>query len=962
MGKDSHEITRLMDASGRSLTVLRRQLSTVRALRVPAWAADAEIAASLVPLLFVGAWNSANETDTASLSLLSGDRPYAELEKEIQHLTQLNDAPLWSIGTMRGVVSKIDLLYAIAGSVTAVDLHRFFSMAGIVLGEDDPALDLEESQRWAASLHGKVRKFSGAFREGISETLVLLATHGRSLFKSRLGVDTEVEAARVVRDLLPTPLKLRTLEANDRDLPLYAEAAPDEFLSIIERDLRSEAPTVLALLRPADVSIFGQGTSRTGLLWALENLCWNPTTLPRAALVLARLALVEINDNWVNKPINSLQAVFSAWMPQTAADHQQRVDLVRKLADKFPDVAWKICVAQFDLHGGIGHYSHKPRWRSDGYGFGEPFPTWGPIQQFTREMVKLALSWNHHSLAMLRDLVERLENLADADQARVWGLIEVWAKAGASDADKASLREKIRVSTVRRRKIAHARKEEAPKAAAANAAYAALEPKDLLNKHAWLFREAWVEESAQEIEDIEDVNQHDFREREERIRALRTKALQEIASQTGLPGILELARRGKASSVIGSLAASAVLSRPELQDLLRLALAPIMSGAEDVQANKGLIVGALHAMGDNNQRETLLKSVAGNSEEAMVQLLLLAPFRRSIWKLVDELGEAARDQYWLHARPDWIFDSDDENNEGVERLLKAKRSRAAFSCVRLAPDKVDPELLFRLLSEMPKEGNDKQGDYTVSHHDFEAAFKIVNDCATLTLDQKAGLELAYIEVLSRSWGRGEHYGIPNLERYVERHPEMFVHAVVWAYRRKDGAADPPEFTVAPENTKALAERGYHLLEAIERIPGHDPLGELRSDRLAKWIGTVRQLSAELGRRDIADICIGKVLACAPVGKDGVWPCEPVRDVLEDLQSDSMIQGMHTGVYNSRGAHWRGEGGEQERQLAEKYRKWGESLRVSHPFVSSQILMGLAKTYELEASREDLRADVRRRRR
>lgn len=41
---------------------------------------------------------------------------------------------------------------------------------------------------------------------------------------------------------------------------------------------------------------------------------------------------------------------------------------------------------------------------------------------------------------------------------------------------------------------------------------------------------------------------------------------------------------------------------------------------------------------------------------------------------------------------------------------------------------------------------------------------------------------------------------------------------------------------------------------------------------------------ELDRAEIADVCLGKFLACAPVGKDGVWPNEVVRDVMEDLES------------------------------------------------------------------------------
>ena len=401
MGKNRDEIGRLANESGRSLTVLRRRLATVPAVGKPEWAANHQMAASLVPFLFVGAWHSTNDADRLGLSLLAGDRPYTELEREVQSLAQLNDAPVWSIGAYRGVISKIDLLYAIAGVVTPEDLKRYFEMAGMVLGEDDPALDLEADKRWAASIHGKTREFSGAFREGISETLVLLAVHGVHLFKQRLGVDTEVEAARVVRELLPSPLTTRILEANDRDLPTYAEAAPAEFLSILERDLKSDAPAVFGLLRPVDSGIFGSHPSRNGLLWALEGLSWSAETLPRAAFILARLAQIEINDNWANKPAHSLESIFRSWMPQTAGSHEERVACIKKLAEDYPNVGWKICVVQFGDDVGMGGYSYKPRWRRDGFGFGNPFPTWEPVLDFQCEMVEMALRWKEHTLSTL---------------------------------------------------------------------------------------------------------------------------------------------------------------------------------------------------------------------------------------------------------------------------------------------------------------------------------------------------------------------------------------------------------------------------------------------------------------------------------------------------------------------------------------------------------------------------------
>lgn len=961
MGCDRDTISRLATETGRSLTVLRRRLATVPAVGTPEWAIDREIAESLVPFLFVGTWNTAVEADQLGLSWMAADRPYANLEKVAQSLAQLNDAPIWSIGTYRGVVSKIDLLYAVAGAVTSDDLKRYFSIARLVLGEDDPALDLEEDKRWMAAFHGKEREFSSAFREGISETLVLLAVHGPQLFRTRLGLDTEVEASQVVRDLLPTPLTTRTLEANDHDLPTYAEASPEEFLSIIEQDLRNDEPATLGLLRPVASGFFGH-PSRTGLLWALESLSWNPTTLPRAASILARLAQVEINDNWANKPAHSLESVFRAWMPQTAATHEQRVELMKKLAQRYPEVAWKLCVAQFSTRNQVGDYSHKPRWRPDGYGFGEPFPTWSPVMAFVREMVEMALTWNSYSLSMLCDLVERLQELSDSDQARVWGLVETWAKNTASDAEKATLREKIRVTVLSRRAALRAKKDDLPATALsekARAVYDALQPDNVVDKHGWLFRENWVDESADELHEIDKI---DFESRGKRIEKLRIDAMREVHSERGLAGLLELGANGNASWVVGVLAASDVLADNELKEFIGSALKLLFEKGPHAHIYRALVAGALRANLGEEKREHLLRSAGANlDEEGLIQLFILAPYKRSTWRIVDTFAETIKKRYWREVAPDWIHDSEEENNESVERLLGASRPRAAFSCVKYSPERLEAQVLFRILSEAATGGDDKPGEYMLEEYSVGQAFKHIDASPAITPDQKAVLEFAYLEILAKPYGdRSGGPGIPNLERYIQAHPEVYVQAITWTYKRKDEGVDPEDIRLPPDRQKSMAERGYKLLESIRRLPGYDPLGKLQTERLAKWVEIVRGASIGLSRGDIADFCIGRTLANSPIGDDGVWPCEAVRDVLEDIQSDSMMEGARNGVYNARGVVWRGEGGDQERELAAKYRTWAEALRVSHPFVSSKLLMTLTKTYEREAKNHDTEAGIRRR--
>ena len=228
MGIEGDRAEQLARESGRSPTILRRRLSQIDAIKKPQWAGDAAVAKSLIPMTLVGAWHAKSNADCEVVSTLA-DRPYKEIEEAIVCLLQSDDCPVWSVGEYHGVASKIDALFAINKYVTEKSLDNFFSLAESVLSESDPALDLPEDERWAAGLYGKIRNHSSALREGICETLVLLSVHGNDLFWERLGMDVESRVSSLIRELL-TPLTLEKLISHDRDLPHYAEAAPDEFL------------------------------------------------------------------------------------------------------------------------------------------------------------------------------------------------------------------------------------------------------------------------------------------------------------------------------------------------------------------------------------------------------------------------------------------------------------------------------------------------------------------------------------------------------------------------------------------------------------------------------------------------------------------------------------------------------------------------------------------------------------
>jgi hypothetical protein len=103
--------------------------------------------------------------------------------------------------------------------------------------------------------------------------------------------------------------------------------------------------------------------------------------------------------------------------------------------------------------------------------------------------------------------------------------------------------------------------------------------------------------------------------------------------------------------------------------------------------------------------------------------------------------------------------------------------------------------------------------------------------------------------------------------------------------------------------------------------------------------------------------IGQILASAPADDDGTWPCRPVRDLLEDLQSGRVEGSLVVRVYNSRGVTMRDPeaGGAQEHALAEQYRTQATALSDSSPQTAT-VLRNLADMYDRDAREQERMAE------
>lgn len=943
MGISADRIEQLARESGRSPAVLRRRLASLPAIRGPAWEGNASVARKLIPSVLVGAWCQASPSDCELVRQLARSDDDFDVENAVMELFALPDPPLWTAGEYRGVVSRIDTLFGVAKFVTGPDLDTFFSVAERVLSEPDPALDLPEEERWAAAAHNKIRAHSPALRRGIRETLVLLSVHGDNLFRNRFRANLEVRVSDLIHRLL-TPLTLERLLSHLDDLPDYAEAAPDTFLKLIEADLQEPEPAIHGLLKPADSGPFDR-CLRTSLLWALEGLGWSH--LGRVSAILAQLSSIPIEDNVANTPIGSLEGLYRFWLPRTTASLEERTQSLQTLTKRFPSVGWQVCMAQLSAGPQLAFPSHRPRWRDDSSGAG-PKVTTEECHSFRSEAFELVLAWPNHDQTTLGHLVELLLELPDDHHDRIWDLIDDWADAQVDDGAKATLRERIRLSAFTRRSRRRGLKSETLDRA--GAAYDRLEPPDPVARHSWLFAKHWIEPSASEIEE----ENRDYAWWAETIRALRISAIGEIWLERGFDGVTAVLADCGAPTAVGEALVNHISKSRDRVEFLRQCL----SIAANLEASTDLCIRGFLTAIEEGPRATILSSVANDvAPERIARLFRCAPFCQHTWQLLHQCDSEVQDRYWQEVMPDWNSYSETELFQLMDRFLDARRPRAAFFIAHLDWSRIDTLQLKRLLVDFGTVGGESADDYLPMSYDISEAMHELDGRDGVDREEMVRLEFMYIQLLDHS-----KHGIPNLERWVSKAPIGFVQILALLFRRDDGGQDPPEWSRGDaDNRAALASAAYRLLGRIARIPGTADSGEIDAKKLSRWIAEARRLCTEHGRAKIGDQYIGQILARGPADDDGIRPCIAISEVIESIGSRDVALGFIVGSHNARGGFMRsiGEGGKQERALAEKYRDWARQRSSSYPHVGS-ILEDIAVDYDRQALREDDEAEIERR--
>ncbi len=296
----------------------------------------------------------------------------------------------------------------------------------------------------------------------------------------------------------------------------------------------------------------------------------------------------------------------------------------------------------------------------------------------------------------------------------------------------------------------------------------------------------------------------------------------------------------------------------------------------------------------------------------------------------------------------------------MRKLIAVGRARHA---VHLAghdrEGRLPSTLLVEALTEAVRQPFESDGDRnepTMFQHHVAELLKQLDERRDISDETLVALEWAYLPLLQYSRRPAKV-----LLKALSEQPALFIQmlSAVFKPNEESGVVEPEP--TDPERARSIAHQAYSLLELWDRLPGTRDDGTIDADGLEAWVKEARSLAKAAGREEIADSRIGAMLSASPVGADGVWPAEAVREVIDLFRSKSMIDGFRIGRGNRRGVTTRmpRDGGQLERNEAAKYRRYAEALAYDHPH-TAKALNTLADSYEDEARHHDEDAAGRRR--
>lgn len=934
MGVSDEDAHRLSKASGRSLAVLRR-LMPAAPTYLPRWAV--ETPPDLIVAMLAGGWSESSAADRKVIAALAG-RSYEAVEESLAPLVGVPEAPLLRSGPIWKLVSLRDAWTLLAPRLTTTQLARFEAAFHQVLSTRNPRFNLAGREVWYEREGQFGEEISPELRCGLAEAMIALGVYPHT---ARAIADGTRRADQAVRKLL-SAADTELWWSLSHDFRRLAEASPRAFLDAVEGGLDGAEQPVMSLFR-SDDGLIAPTEYLSDLLWALEMLARSPDYLLQAALLLARLDSVDPGGRWGNRPGASLRRIFVSWSPQTYAGPEQRLKAIDAIVRRYPQIGWNLLVKLAPRYHDSSEPSPLPDWRDFTFDEREVL-TWSAVHEAARAIGRRLLEQAGLDIGRWQELLDHWASFDTTWRLEATGRLGEAVRRLSNPAELEGMRDTLRNLLAKHRGCAEA-DWAIPKSdlAPLEAVFDSLQPQGIEEGHRWLFKPGGAFFRA-------DVAWEVLQKEQE------TRQCEAAAELLGVLSPGELF--GFARTITMHHALGLAIARAEVDQATKDRV--LQAGLQSPTETDGEVAGSL-MLGLAYDGRLSLQALWGQAlaevwgGDALLRIARALPANPETWAAVAAVSADLEEAYWKSLTV-YQIPADGLTEAAFGKLIDVGRARDLLGFLGQHLNNGQPSnfviqaLEAAVREPMPPDGN---GASMLSYHVGRLLDRLEAD-PSVSEDKLVYLEWIYFQALRYSQRPAR-----TLHRALARNPQFFVDLlkIIFLPAEESGISENPPKDV--EQAQILARQAYDVLHDWTLVPGAGDQGVIDCAVLEDWVKQARQLLAQAGRTDIGDHRIGEILAASVRQPDEPWPPKGVREVIEVSRSRSLETGLELGVYNRRGVTLRMpyDGGEQERNLAQRYHCDAEVLRFDWPRTAA-VLDRIAENFERDAQREDQSAEQR----
>jgi len=903
----------------------------------------------LYSIFFASEWNESNENDKQVISILSG-LPYTEVEKTIIELSKVTDPPIRKIGTVWQIISKMDLWLHIAPLIAKPYMDRFSNAITGVMLDVDPSYNLPSEERYMASIKGTVPLYSSSLKHGLVDSMTIISAYGDE-FARELGGERPSQTINFLVHKIFSENNTTHFWYSIRGFTnLIAEAAPNAYLDAVQSGSDGDNSPILGLFKAEGDGVFG-GCYHSGLLWGLELISWNKKYLAKVSLCLARLSQIDPGGRWSNRPFNSLVHMYIGWINNISATHEERLKVLSKvLIPQYPEIAWKLMIEL--LINKTNHTSGicKPEYREWNCNLSRHTTNIGYLK-YVEAIVDLLL---HEVNISIEDrVIDLVGNFNSYNKRQQDEIIQRMLEINVDELPSES-----RIQIINRIRNVLSNHREFPDADWAwpselleslEQVYNYFSYQNLVKANSYLFDDYWPKL-------IRPIRRKEipYEEREEIVRKNRIYTFEAIYREHNIEGVIELLTICKLTRLVGNAAFQSSFSE-EIQEL-------VFEWLECDGGQGEFAKGFLQELASHNLEyaEKVIKENSEWSPKKKAKFLLCMPLKESALKIVETLPEDGKIEFWTKLNYYNVSDKDQSLISYISsKLLENNRPLAAIDAIAQAfyrnkdNNKLDSNLIIAVLKRIATNPSDIN-TISIQHvqSDILEAIDFLYNAENVSKNDIRQIEWMYLNIF-----RISDISPKYLMQSIAEDPSFFAQLVIWVYKAEEEERSVVE-SVDQNLAKQRAEVSWDLLRTASILPGQQG-NEIDERALSEWVESTRRILREADRSKIGDDQIGSYLSRCPEGKDGIWPHESVRAVIEKVRSREFDVGFECGRINSRGITSRDPyaGGVQERTLTKKYYTDAEEIQLVSPR-TADILYSISRGYEWDAEREDRKVDLR----